>query len=188
MSKFPVHTKETAPSDSLQALNKAEKKFGRVPNLLGALAEAPIAAEAYLSLSELVNRSSFTPTERHVIWFTINAYHECRYCMAAHTAIANMEKIDPHVIESARKVESYDDPRLEALRNFTLLLVENRGWADGEDVEAFLGAGFSRQQVLEIVTFIAHKVMSNYSNHLVETPVDKAFESFAWQKPETVSS
>ena len=30
---------------------------------------------------------------------------------------------------------------------------------------------------------LAHKVISNYTNHVAETPVDAAFEKFAWEKP-----
>ena len=187
MSKFTVHTKETAPAEARPALEKAEKTFGRIPNLIGGLSESPVAAEAYLTLSELVGNTSFTPTERHVVWFTVNAYHDCRYCMAAHTAIAKMEKVDNAVIESARNVESYDDPRLESLRRFTLLIVENRGWVDESETDAFLAAGFTRQQILEIVTIVAQKVISNYSNHLIETPVDDPFAKFSWEKPVTAS-
>ena len=188
MSQFTIRTKETAPQAAQRVLEKAERKYSRIRNLIGALAEAPIAAEAYLTLSDLVNKSSFTPTERHVIWFTINAYHDCRYCMAAHTAIAHAEKVEADVIETARKVEAYDDPRLETLRQFTLTVVENRGWVDEAKVNAFLDSGYTRQQILEILTAVAHKVMSNYSNHLIETPVDKPFAKFEWQKPENVEA
>ena len=77
----------------------------------------------------------------------------------------------------------YDDPKLEALRVFTLILTENRGWAAPEAVEAFLAAGFNRQNVLEIIVVIAHKVLSNYTNHLAEPPLDAAFGQFIWTKP-----
>lgn len=188
MSQFHVHTSETAPEASQASLAKAQKKFGNIPNLIGALAEAPIAAEAYLTLSELANRSSFTPTQRHVVWFTLNAYHNCEYCMAAHSAIAKSEKIDPRVVETARHVESYEDEQLEALRVFTWEVADGRGWVQPDAVDRFLSAGYTRQNVLEVVTILAHKVMSNYTNHLVETPLDEAFQPFAWAKPVTTSS
>ncbi len=103
--------------------------------------------------------------------------------MAAHTMLANGEKVPEDIIETARQVGSYEDPRLEALRKFTLTLVENRGWTSREDLEAFIAVGFTKQNVFEILVAVAHKVLSNYTNHLVETPVDKGFEQFAWQKP-----
>ena len=87
------------------------------------------------------------------------------------------------MIETARAVRSYDDPKLEALRVLTLNLVENRGWASPQNLDAFLAAGFTKQNVLEIVVIIAHKVLSNYTNHIVDTPVDDAFKQFAWTKP-----
>ncbi len=183
MTTFTIHTAESAPAGSKELLEATKQRVGQVPNLYGVLAEAPIAVEAYDTLGSLLMRSSFTPTERHVVWFTINAYHDCHYCMAAHTFLAKSEKVPEDVIETARAVRSYEDPKLEALRVFTLNLVENRGWASPEDLEAFLVAGFTKQNVLEIVVVIAHKVLSNYTNHIVDTPVDDAFKSFTWTKP-----
>ncbi len=183
MTTFTIHTPDTAPAESKEQLEAAQQRFGQIPNLYGVLAEAPIAVEAYDTLASLLMRSSFTRTERHVVWFTINAYHDCHYCMASHTLLAKGEKVPEDVIETARAVGSYADPKLEALRVFTLNLVENRGWTSPEDLEAFLAAGFTKQNVLETVTVIAHKVLSNYTNHIVDTPVDDAFKRFTWAKP-----
>jgi len=183
VTTFTIHNTDSAPAESKQQLEGVRHLRGRIPNLYGVLAEAPIAVEAYLTLASLLMRSSFTPTERHVVWFTINAYHDCRYCMAAHTVLAKGEKVPEEVIETARAAGSYEDPKLEALRAFTLNLVENRGWTSPEDLDAFLAAGFTKQNVLEIIVAISHKVLSNYTNHIVDTPVDDAFERFIWTNP-----
>lgn len=183
MTTFTIHTADSAPAESKEQLKSAQQRFGRIPNLYGVLAEAPIAVEAYDTLGGLLMRSSFTPTERHVVWFTINAYHDCHYCMAAHTVLAMGETVPEDVIKTARDVGSYEDPKLEALRVFTLDLVENRGRVLPEDLDAFLAAGFTKQTVLEINVVIAHKVLSNYTNHIVDTPVDDAFSRFSWIKP-----
>ncbi len=183
MTTFTIHTADSAPAESKEQLETTQKRKGLIPNLYGVLAEAPIALEAYETLGSLLMRSSFTPTERHVVWFTINAYHDCHYCMAAHTLLAKGEKVPEAVIETARAVGSYEDPKLEALRVFTLNLVENRGWTSPEGLEAFLAAGFTKQNVLENLVVIAHKVLSNYTNHIVNTPVDDVFKQFTWTKP-----
>lgn len=183
MTTFTIHNTGSAPAESQEQLETTQKRKGIIPNLYGVLAEAPIALEAYETLGNLLMRSSFTPTERHVVWFTINAYHDCHYCMAAHTFLAKGEKVPENVIETARAVEAYKDPKLEALRRFTLQLVENRGWASSVDLEVFLAAGFTKQNILEIVVTISHKVLSNYTNHIVATPVDDAFKQFTWTKP-----
>ena len=62
---------------------------------------------------------------------------------AFHTLLAKGEKVPEDVIETARAVGSYEDPKLEALRVFTLNLVENRGWTSPEGLEAFLATGFA---------------------------------------------
>jgi len=33
-----------------------------------------------------------------------------------------------------------------------------------------------------VILGLSQKVMSNYTNHLAETPVDEAFKGFAWEK------
>jgi alkylhydroperoxidase family enzyme len=179
MSEFQIHSVESAPEASRPFVQAAQQRFGMVPNLIGVLADAPIAVEAYLQLSELAGRSSFSPTERTAVWFEINRFHDCHYCSAAHTAIAHGERIDPEVIAAGRAGDPFADPRLEALRTFTRTVLDRRGWVPTPELEAFLAAGFVRAQVLEVVTLVAQKTISNYVNHIAATPVDAPFERFA---------
>ena len=182
MSEFTVHNEDTAPAAAQPTLAAAKAAFGAIPNLIGTLSEAPAAAEAYMDLSRLVGETSFSPTERHVVWFTINAENNCTYCMAAHTAIAKGEQIADDVIETARAVGSYDDPKLEALRRFTLAVVRERGWVPEDELTAFYSAGYDRQQVLEVILIAAHKTISNYVNHFAETPLDAPFAGRKWER------
>ncbi len=183
MTKFQIHDESTAPEASQPLLGGARRRLGFVPNIFGVLAEAPVAVEAYGALNELFARSSFTPTERHVVWFTNIFENDCTYCMAAHTSIAKAEKIPEEVIDTARSGDAYSDPRLEALRTFTRSMVVNRGWASEEELASFLAAGFTKQHAMEVLVGVAHKVMSTYANHIAKTPLDKAFARGAWQKP-----
>lgn len=184
MTDFQVHTKETAPADAQGVLDMAKQKYGRVPNLLAAMAEAPVLAEAYMVLGDLLEKTSLSVPERHVAWFTINAEHGCDYCMAAHTGGALRDGVPEQVVEEARAVGPYSDVRLEALRQFTLQLVRQRGWVSDAEIAAFLDAGYTRRNVLELVTVVAQKVLSNYTNHIVGTPLDRAFETHRWEKVE----
>ena len=49
----------------------------------------------------------------------------------------------------------------EALCDFTLSVVSNRGNVDDSAVQAFLDAGYTKRQVLEVILGTAQKVMSN---------------------------
>jgi AhpD family alkylhydroperoxidase len=188
MADFIIHNAETAPEASKPFIDRAQQQFGMVPNLIGLLAESPAAVESYQTLSGIFQASSLTPTERNVVWLTINYENECHYCMAAHTAIAKSEKVDGDVIEAIRNGIAIEDPKLESLRSFTRSLVANRGWVDGAEVDVFLAAGFTKENVFDVLVGISQKVLSNYSNHIATTPVDAPFRKFTWEKSPVITS
>ncbi len=180
MSIFSIHGEQTAPEASRPILEGAKAKYGFLPNLLGGLAASPAALEAYVTLSDLFDKSSLTPDERQVVILATSAENGCEYCVAAHSTVAAMLKTPDDVIGALRDGRPINDERLEALRKFTETVVKKRGWADEDDVQAFLAAGFDRAQVLEIVLGVAFKTLLNYADHLIATPLDAAFAPRAW--------
>lgn len=116
---FRVHTRDTAPQGARHLLAVAEQKFGFVPNLLGVLAEAPVALEAYLSVDEALSKSRLTPIEREIARIAVSVENRCEYCVAAHSTIATMVKAGAEVVAETRAGGPIRDPRLEALRRFT---------------------------------------------------------------------
>ncbi|MCV6593787.1 MAG: carboxymuconolactone decarboxylase family protein [Silicimonas sp.] len=183
MTDFTAHDLDTAPAASKPLLEKSLAAFGRIPGLHAVMAESPAHLEAYQVLHGLfANQTSFDADELTVVWQTINVEHACHYCVPAHTGIAKMMKVDDAIIEALRNETPLPSPRLEALRTFTLQVTRRRGHVSDADVQAFLDAGFTRQQILEVILGLAQKVMSNYVNHLAETPVDQVMQQFAWEK------
>lgn len=69
------------------------------------------------------------------------------------------------------------EPLLAAVQPFRELEVDDAG------IDAFLAAGFTRRNVLEVVLGVATKVMSNYTNHLVHTQLDPFMKGNEWTKP-----
>jgi alkylhydroperoxidase family enzyme len=69
------------------------------------------------------------------------------------------------------------------LAAFSRAVVEQRGWVSEAEQEAFLAAGFTPRQLLDVVAIAALKTLSNYVNHLAHTPLDPAFEAHRWTKP-----
>lgn len=167
MSNFKIHSVESAPEQSQPILEGAKKQMGRVPGLFGVLAESPNTLKAYTQLHQAFSDSSFDAEELTVVWQTINVEHECHYCVPAHTGIAHSMKVDPAITE--------------ALHDFTLSMVRNRGNVPESEMVAFFEAGYGQQQVLEVILGLSQKVISNYVNRVAKTPVDKVFEQFAWQ-------
>lgn len=123
-----------------------------------------------------------------VVLLTTSFTNRCSYCMAAHCAIAAMQGVEPETVAALRDGRALSAPRLEALRSFTAQVVEARGWVDDEALAGFLAAGYSRSQSLEVVLGVAMKTLSNYANHLAETPLDDVFRGQAWSHPEDRTS
>jgi uncharacterized peroxidase-related enzyme len=179
---FPLHTVTTAPEESRELLAGAQKAFGFVPNLLATMAGAPSLLAAYLTLTRIFDESSLSPTERQLVLLTVSYQNECAYCMAAHTAIAGMQHVPAPIVDAVRTGRSIVEPRLEALRQLTLAIVQSRGWPPARTVDTFIAAGYSSQQVLEVVLGVGIKTMSNYTNHIAGTPLDRQFASAAWTR------
>ncbi|WP_417223049.1 carboxymuconolactone decarboxylase family protein [Amphritea sp.] len=182
MTTLTIHDLDTAPQESQDFLAKSLKANGRIPGLHGVLASAPGLLEGYQKLHELFVNSSFDKEELTVVWQTINVEHECHYCVPAHTGIAHMMQVDAALTEALRNETAMPTAKLQALHDTTLAMVRNRGNLTDEEVQAFYAVGYGERQLLEIVLGLSQKVISNYVNHIAETPVDTVFEKFAWQK------
>lgn len=180
MTDFRTYDASTAPAASKPLLEKAKAAYGFVPNLLGTMAEAPAILEGYMTLSGIFDKTNFSETERQIILMTNNRLNGCEYCMAAHTSISQMAKVPADIIEALRTNTPIADAKLEALRTFAGVINESRGWPSDAEIETFLAAGYTRQHVLEVILGTSLKVMSNYTNHIAQTEVDKAFAPNAW--------
>ena len=181
MSTLKVHTIESAPEGSKASLEESVKGFGMLPNLHGVLAESPNTLEAYKTLHGLFQKSSFDNDELTVIWQTINVENACHYCVPAHTAIGHMMKIDEALIAALRNDQPLGNEKLQVLKDTTLIMIRNRGHISDAELEKFYAAGHTQAQVLEIILGIAQKTISNYTNHIANTPVDEPFQKFEWK-------
>ena len=183
MSDFPSHTLDTAPAAARPNLDGAQQKYGMIPNMYARMAEAPTLLQAYLQTSETFANSSLDTVQQQVVLLTVSRVNGCGYCMGAHSVLADMASVPAAVTDAIRNDTPIADARLEALRQFTRQMVEQRGWVGDEVVQAFLAAGHSRANVLDVVLGIGLKTLSNYTNHLAGTELDQAFAGRAWQAP-----
>ncbi|OJF70780.1 carboxymuconolactone decarboxylase [Alteromonas sp. V450] len=181
MSEFTLHTKDTAPEASKALLDNSQAAFGMIPNLHAVMAEAPTLLEGYQVLHKLAQETSFNAEELTVVWQAVNVEHACHYCVPAHTGIAKSMKVSDDLIEQLRNDETLSDAKLNTLKNTVLAVTRGRGNVDKSTLNAFYEAGYEHKQLLEIILILAQKVMSNYTNHLADTPVDEPFKKFDWK-------
>ena len=191
MANFTLHTPDTAPEGARDFISGVENKMGFVPSLFAVFAENPAVLHAYTQLADQLGKSGLSPLEQQVVTITASVENECHFCVAAHTTISEGAGLDLSVIEAVREDRAIADPKLEALRLFTKKVVIDRGFVSDTDVDAFLASGYDRSAVLAVILGVALKVISNYTNHVAETPVNEAFQKHAWTpntKRETVAA
>lgn len=179
MSTFNVLSKDEVPAESKALLEQLEKSIGMIPNFHAVLAASPQALKAYMTLHQLVTESAFTAEEMTVVWQTINNEHDCHYCFPAHVAVAVGMNVDRSISDAIKNDTALPTDKLEALRTFTLQLVRNRGNVDQADVDTLKNAGFTDRSIADVLLVLAQKTMSNYLNHMADTPLDEAFAPFA---------
>lgn len=180
---FTLHEISTAPAESAELLNGVKQAWGFVPNLHRVLAESPAALEAYGTLWRIAEKTSFTAQERNIVYLAIIYENECTYCMAGHTKLSRMAKVDDAVIAALREGRPIADGKLEALRQFAAKVTRRRGMVSEADVAAFKAAGYDNRAVLDLLVLAATKLISNYTNHLAQTPNDAFMKDAEWTAP-----
>ncbi|MCX4747819.1 carboxymuconolactone decarboxylase family protein [Kitasatospora sp. NBC_01287] len=182
---FPTHTVESAPAGSRSAMESTQRHLGHLPEAVGRMAESPEALTGFLEMSAKFERSTMDPVAREVVVLTIATRNVCHLCVAMHTAKLTKLKADPAVISALRDGTELPDPRLAAVRRFTLELLATAGSPSTESLDDFLSHGFTTRNALEVVLGIGTYTLSTFANRLTEAPVDERMAAFAWE-PATV--
>ncbi len=181
MSKFTVHTIESAPEGSKPALQKLKDDVGLIPNLAAVMANAPALIEAFVTIRAAYQNSSLSAIEREVVSITNAVANNCEYCVAAHSTFAQMANTPPAALAALRAGKSPADSRLKALSDFSRKLTTARGQIGKADLETFLAAGFTAAQALEVIVGGAVSLLANYTNHLAHAPLDEFLQPQAWR-------
>ena len=170
MTTFTVPTRDTV-SEGNQALFDALKgQLGFVPNLYATFALSKNALGTYLALQSA--KSSINAKSREVVNLVVSQFNDCRYCLAAHTALGKMNGFtDAQIIEIRKGTASFD-PKLDALARLTRELVSNRGHADPRATEVFFAAGWTQENLVDVIMTIGDKIISNYLHAATDIPVD----------------
>ncbi len=170
---------ENANEDQKSLLDRAQKENGMIPNMYKNMVNLPGLQETYdTGYKNFRQQSGFSPAEQEVVFLTLSVDNNCGYCTAAHSFIADKMSNTPEEVTNAiRENKEIPDAKMSALSKFTKIMNTSRGNPSEEEVNEFLGAGYSEKQILAIILAQSVKTISNYSNHIFHTEVDEAFSS-----------
>jgi uncharacterized peroxidase-related enzyme len=141
------------------------------PNVIRTMATAPAALEGYLGLQRGLGGGLLSAPLREQIAVTVAQANGCDYCLAAHRAIAKTVGLSEEAIADARR-GVVPDKKVEAALQFSRQLVEQRGWVGEDGLRRVRDAGYSEQEIVEIIANVAMNIFTNYLNHVAETEID----------------
>jgi uncharacterized peroxidase-related enzyme len=171
MPRLNVIEVEAATGKTKELYDASQAAYGTVFNLFKGLANAPLALEAYLTLEKLIAGGTLRPAEQDIVRLAASQFNGCEYCLGAHTMAAQSKGLSEDGILKIRRGDA-SDPQHAALVRFTHRVLDTKGFVDDEDIAAFRSAGYTDEQIAEVVTILAQKTLSNYFNPIHDTPLD----------------
>lgn len=172
MPRIPVHTVDSAPEASRDALKGLEAKFGRVLNIHGEMAHSPAVLHAYVALQDVLREhATIDAKTREAIALAVAHEDGCAYCQAAHTGGGKAAGLTDDEMLAVRRGK-VEDPKLDALMALAREFTANVGHTSDQAWQAALDAGWSEEQLTELTTHVTLNLLTNYFNHHVHTELD----------------
>ncbi|OOR84269.1 carboxymuconolactone decarboxylase family protein [Moraxella canis] len=180
MARLTVNTVDSAPEKAKERIEMVQKANGFVPNLIGVLANSPQALEMYQEVGKMNSRNSLTAEEIEVVQITAAAHNGCDFCVAGHTKIGTKLKMPETVLTALRGRTAIDDnEKYQALAQFTMQLIDNRGKVSDDELAAVKAAGYTDQNILDVVMGVALATLCNYANNVAQNDINPELQAFA---------
>jgi AhpD family alkylhydroperoxidase len=181
MQTYRIHTIETAPDKSRQALAGLQQNLGRIPNLAATMAASPTLLNSFVGVFGQLHGGTFTGAERQVLLLTNAVANSCPWAVAFHSTLALKEGVAADDVGAIRDRRLPGAARLAALSALTRTLIEKRGHLDEADLGAFAKAGFAPDQVLEVIAGLAVSTMANYAGNITRPALEDPFAAQSWR-------
>lgn len=170
MRIFNVPTKENVSENNQAIFENLQKALGFVPNLYATFANSDTALENYLNYANA--KTSLSAKEKEVVNLAVSQVNNCLYCLSAHTAIGKMNGFSEDQIFELRAGEASFDNKLDALARLARNITENRGRTEAYVLENFFNAGYTKGNLIDTISLVGDKTISNYIHNTTQVPVD----------------
>ena len=177
---FTEHTIESAPAGARRFMTATQDQLGYLPAGMARMAASPQLLDGFLRLTAIFEGSTLSPVAREVVIMTVATRNGCHICVAMHTARLTALGTRPDLIAASRDADPLPDEHLEAIRVFTLQVLDTAGDVGDQALRDFLARDYTTQNALEIVLGIGTYTMSTLANRLTGAPVDDQLAAYAW--------
>lgn len=171
MSYINLKSPQETTGSHKKMFDQIEKGFGKVPNMFLAIGNSPAALESMWSSFGALSKGKLGAKLGEKIAVLVADINRCEYCLAAHTVLGQGAGNTKAEMTAAQAGES-SDPRTQAALNFAARLVKARGQVSKSDIADVKSAGFSEEEIAEILAHVALNTFTNYTNVAFDVPVD----------------
>jgi alkylhydroperoxidase family enzyme len=183
MAYFPIHTLQTAPEASKRALEGLTSAFGFTPNIAGAMSNSSVLIDCLAAVFQNVHAGSFTEAEIQILLLTNAVTNGSEWAVGFHSYLAAEQGVPAGDIEDIRRGMLPAGIRVAALSRLARTLIENRGHLGEDEADAFLAAGYGKDQLLEVIAVVAASTITNYTGSVTRPPLEAPFDKHAWTRP-----
>lgn len=176
---FPSHTIESAPAAAQRTMTTIRDTWGYLPSAVARLATSPHTLDGFLKANGIFENCTLDPLAREVLVMTVATRNGCHICVAIHTQRLIALAADPGLIDALRSSAPLADPRLDAVRVFTLRVLDTTGDVGDEALKEFLSHGYTQQNALEVVLGIGAYTLSTFANRLTGATLDEQLAPYA---------
>ncbi|WP_018787856.1 carboxymuconolactone decarboxylase family protein [Micromonospora sp. CNB394] len=180
MSRFIAYEPDTAPAAARPVMAGVRRMLGHLPAAVRLMAGSPELLKGFLAANAAFEATDLDPVAREVVVLTVATRNGCHLCVAMHTATLVRHAAAPELIEALRTGATLPDPRLEALRRFTVAVLDHRGAVPDADLDALLAAGWQPRHALDVVLGVGTYTISTFANRLTGAPLDEPLMAYAW--------
>lgn len=181
MLNYPIYSITSAPEKSKPALEQLQQAFGVVPNIAGVIANSSKLINSLVGLFQQVHSPGLTEPENQIVLLTDAVANSSMYAVAFHTALGLQQGISSQEITAIRERRLPADKRYAALSKLAKTLIEKRGHLSEQELDSFTAAGFTKEQVLEVIAVVAASTITNYAGTIADPPLEDPFRQHAWQ-------
>jgi alkylhydroperoxidase family enzyme len=181
MPNYPIHTIASAPDNAKPALEQLRQAFGVLPNIAAAISNSPKLINSLVGVFRQVHSSSLTEPEIQIVLLTDAVANSSMYAVAFHTALALQQGVGSEETGAIRERRVPANKRFAALSNLAKTLIEKRGHLSEQELDSFTAAGFTKEQVLEVIAIVAASTITNYAGTITNPPLEEPFRQYAWQ-------
>lgn len=174
-SRFHVHDELTAPERSLPILKGALAAGGQLSNFLGVMAGSPAALRAYARFRSELRHGTLPLRTQQRVALAVAEYQRSDYALAALSRTAREAGLGLDEISLAREFDSREE-RESVLLRYVKALLESAGSPPLHLHEAAREAGWTDEQILELVAHIALGTFTNLVTRAGDVPLDGSAE------------